>query len=87
MTRKEALLYINDNADRNTIYEREAEDLIDSIYDDFESRTCENCKWGNEVGDKTALLCGQAVCQGLDEYGQYMVCRDFGCNKWMEQDD
>ena len=49
---------------------------------DFESRTCNSCKWGIYVYNKDILLCGAAVCLGLDEYGQYVVTKDFGCNKW-----
>ena len=55
---------------------------VDTIYDDFESRTCSNCKWGLEIEDKEILLCGTAVCLGLDDYGQYVVTKDFGCNKF-----
>lgn len=48
---------------------------------DFEPRTCDSCKWGLPVDNKDILLCGTAVCLGLDEYGQYVVTKDFGCNK------
>ena len=56
--------------------------LMDKVFDSFKSRTCSNCEWGLEVDNKDILLCGNAVCLGLDEYGQYVVTKDFGCNKY-----
>ena len=58
---------------------------VNRIYDEFESRTCESCEWGMPIDNKDILLCGAAVCLGLDEYGQYVVTKGFGCNKWEEK--
>ena len=51
-------------------------DFIDIIYDDFESRTCENCK-----------RCQDEVCVNSDS----LLCADFvqpgfGCNKFERLD-
>lgn len=56
--------------------------FIDKIYDDFEARTCESCKYGNNIDGKDILLCGNAVCLDLTTYGQYVVTKNFGCNTW-----
>lgn len=60
--------------------------LIDKIYDDFEARTCESCRYSNiepyieEYGE-----CEKG-------YGWYWnshmeIGKDFGCNKWEAKDD
>ena len=55
MTREEALIkreenYYNTAGQENTT--DDVVDLINEIYDDFESRVCENCKYYNQL-DKT----------------------------------
>jgi len=45
--------------------------LIDEIYDDFEHRTCENCKYYN--------IC--SVQEAIDN-SRYIRPLDFGCNKF-----
>ena len=48
---------------------------IESIYDDFESRTCDNCRHSNQTS--YALYCRKDVKNltiGVD--------KDFGCNKF-----
>lgn len=46
--------------------------IIDDIYDDFESRVCENCK------HKTNRECNTII----DYFG-----KDFGCNKFERKED
>ena len=70
------LLELNDTT--NDLYTEISKNRVD----DFESRTCNSCKWGIYVYNKDILLCGAAVCLGLDEYWQYVVTKDFGCNKY-----
>ena len=43
---------------------------IDEIYDDFEQRTCENCKY------KERHKCIQR------DNGMMLITSDFGCNRW-----
>jgi len=53
-----------------------AESLIDSIYDDFKSRTCENCKYYVSVNESSGM------CINIDlTYIDAVDC-DFSCNKW-----
>lgn len=47
--------------------------VINEIYDDFESRTCESCKYHTKD-----LLCSLGICH-------FEINTDpdiFGCNKW-----
>ena len=44
--------------------------VIDNIYDDFESRICENCRYSNPVS---------YICQ---ELGGLQLDKDFGCNQF-----
>lgn len=55
----------------------EVSDLVDKIYDDFESRTCENCKHSIKEAKKFSdvLFCGYAL-----KFAQ--VKKDFGCNEF-----
>ena len=48
--------------------------FIDEIYNDIESRTCENCRW-YQIMDSTNLK----ICKLYDIHG----IKDFGCNKWV----
>jgi len=48
---------------------------VDKIYDDFESRTCENCKY-NLNGIE--CNCNESVVEWLDTD----TFPDFGCNKF-----
>jgi hypothetical protein len=51
--------------------------IIDQIYDDFESRTCESCKYSKTHKGKT-------IEDGVECSNQYMyrkfLLKDFGCN-------
>ena len=53
---------------------------IDSVYDDFESRTCENCIWFEDGFIEGSSLCGHDF---LYTQGNAFKCFiGFGCNKW-----
>lgn len=56
--------------------------LIDEIYDDFESRTCENCKHGEYEKNIKGIYCSFVNYCGSD----YME-KDFGCNKFERVED
>lgn len=59
---------------RSEIYEH-----INKIYDDFESRTCENCIYYNDMNESSGLCENMA----LPELG---VDKDFGCNKFSRKE-
>jgi hypothetical protein len=58
--------------------------VIDMIYFDFKSRTCENCTWANDLKNGT-YICGNSTCQDMNELGQYVTLKGFGCNKWEQK--
>ena len=49
--------------------------VVNSIYDNFESRTCESCKWNNS--NEYIRSCS------LVGYTRY---EDFGCNRWEQKE-
>lgn len=56
--------------------------LINDIYDDFESRTCSSCKY-RVLRTQNVYQCGNTESIGYDS-----VCQDTdGCNKWTEKKD
>ena len=55
------------------------EKLINAIHDDFESRTCESCKYGQMVLSDRAQ-CGNSL--NPFTYAGVTLDRDFCCNKW-----
>jgi len=79
MTREEAnreLFNEMINRSKNVVIPM-SDTLIDKIYDDFESRTCENCEWercGVCTNDES-LLCAD------------FIVNDFGCNKFIIKDN
>ncbi len=58
----------------------EVSDIIDMIYDDFESHVCENCKHSiKQSGYVNSYVCIVV----LDSRKDYIFLDgDFGCNKW-----
>lgn len=59
--------------------------LIDSIYDDFENRNCENCKHYNPSNYdlKEDILDQWIECANLYvETRELIQLKDFCCNKW-----
>jgi len=49
-------------------------EVIDKIYDDFDSQICSNCAYLN-TDMQSSTLC--------DLYIEVPEFKDFGCNKWM----
>ena len=56
-------------------------EFISDIYDDFESRTCENCRYYNskyEYCDNSNSVCNHLVVD---------IDKDFGCNKFERREE
>lgn len=51
--------------------------FIDKIYDDFESKTCENCK---HFDSHSSVCFEPKICE--DNSGYVRITKDFGCNKY-----
>ena len=58
--------------------------LIDEIYDDFESRTCENCKYFIDEKGTKLQFCNARTVGGIIGWNGYG--KDFGCNKFERKD-
>ena len=73
MTREEALehLFVQDNI---YVYHQDGTDLVNQIYDDFESHKCENCKH-------------EAKCNYWDVANEIGDLGTFSCSDWEKQDD
>ena len=56
-------------------------DLIDYIYADFDSRTCENCKYSNSTLISDVMLCDKNV---SSTHGAWKseINKGFGCNQF-----
>lgn len=67
--------------DAQVMLKEDAEDLVDEMYDDFESGICENCKWYN-----TKSLAN--FCDNIDSPSTYHQITEvsFGCNKFERKD-
>ena len=61
-----------------------AHELADELYDEFENRTCENCKYFKE-GEDITHICTIGNSCGVDEYGVPTVLMSFGCNEFKEK--
>ena len=100
MTRDEALKLLWSKGNINTISKTECDDIIKQIYDDFESRTCESCKYGKERNwdwDTGRHNINKSYeCQKLNNSGQitpyskyqedkFYCSPYFGCNKWEDK--
>ena len=58
--------------------------LIEKIYDDFESRTCSNCKYGLQFDYVTDYgMCEKSY--GWYWQGRMEITKDFGCNKFVRK--
>lgn len=55
--------------------------VINEIYDDFESRTCENCKYCIDDGSSGY------VCKGMSDVIHISSIDDFGCNKFERKEN
>jgi len=60
--------------------------LIDELYDDFNSRTCENCKHFNsvfnKVENKNKEFCANKKSLMFRVFKNEGVLKKFGCNKF-----
>ena len=75
----------SDIMDWYELYASDIHELVNRIYDDFESRTCSNCKhYKNlevfDIGDYRDVCTHPVV-------DKFVSCppKDFGCNKFVEQ--
>ena len=55
--------------------------VIKKIFDDFESRTCDNCKWCKLGGEYDNDTCENTSISAHLDTGT-MVASDFGCNRF-----
>ncbi len=72
MDRDEAKKGLWSTRNINTLSKVECNSILDAVYDDFESRTCENCKHYNN-------MCEYGITAPLFSEITY---KDFGCNKF-----
>jgi len=70
MTKEEALKIQYLVCDSNLL--KESEKLIEQIYDDFESRTCETCKHHEDIGKSYKACTELNINTGID----------FSCSLW-----
>ena len=90
MNREEAKLNMLITVDSNIgtyVKVSNADKTIDDIYNDFESRVCENC----EHSDSKTIRNGVILCKMRISYinisWKYQVRKDFGCNKFKRKED
>ena len=88
MNREEALGHIFVQID-GTVYPDDVEDLINSVYNDFESMTCENCKYFEKRYEHDGIgECNRIIINGVFtvgavyDYDNMFLPANFGCNKW-----
>ncbi len=77
MNREEAINKIDELWDIEVLSDSNANDVIDEIYDDLESRTCENCKYKMKVENP------RGYCKLISNNIPF---KDYGCNKWVVKD-
>lgn len=58
------------------------DEIIDEIYDDFESRTCESCRFNEN--DKCGIRHGIFL---MSNYGVEVNLDTFCCNQWETRDE
>ena len=84
MTREQAHIldmYSPERGNDGVVSKRSVYSLIECIFDDFESRTCENCKhWHSKRVDHP----NYRECNNEDAYGVFLNDTNykFGCNKF-----
>ena len=86
MTREEALKYRlgRDFYDQFEVWECDV--LVNKIYDDFNSRTCENCKYYERNVPLYGEHEGSCLNYIVVERDFGTVIADFGCNKFVRKD-
>jgi len=68
----------------------ELEDLIDKIYDDFENRICQSCKFYKveEIDSEDEMRDVMTGCSQFYMETNYAYdFKNFGCNRWERKDD
>lgn len=78
MTREQLLKICNKYKDNDVTDVVVLKEFINKIYDDFESRTCENCKHGVGYGG-LYTECNRTL--EIDMLNTF-VGEDYGCNKF-----
>ena len=61
------------------------EKFVNEIYDDFESRTCENCNYFIDEKGTKFQFCNASTEGGIIGWNGYG--KDFGCNKFERKTD
>lgn len=69
-----------EEAQKKRVEFQNCEAVINKIYDDFESKTCGNCKLGVET-NLGFIECGLEIFNCTDEFFD----KDFGCNKFQRK--
>jgi len=89
MTREEAKAEIVDNTNKWHYYLDDKKMLrkIDDIYDDFESRICENCKHLGHTIAAREYRKPQCMRYVIPNCPHQFTNLDFGCNKFERKDD
>lgn len=82
MTREEANDKVYDLTYQRETTETEIYELLDRIYNDFESMTCENCKYWTMNFHIGAGTCEKGIKQKETIDTWYDTYIDFGCNKF-----
>ena len=63
----------------------EVEEKIDQIYDDFESRTCGNCRYNDDMCTyQESIKVFSKVTRGVEHMLDFT---DFGCNRFEKEED
>ena len=86
MTREEAFAKITVCSNSLFMTKQKFKILIHTLYNDFESRVCENCKYFNEVSscehEKNTQYLMTSTQFTEQAYYQMGVTKDFGCNRF-----
>ncbi len=85
MTREEAKNIVTEIANKNKtivwLLDTDIFKIIDMIYDDFESRTCENCKYFKKETDDFGF-CEYTSKKETNSKNIFVVYKDFGCDRF-----
>ena len=85
MTRDEAINGICNI--RNNISFEISKVVVNKIYDDFESRTCDNCKWF-DIDESIDPNNHFGWCNNKESCCVSNICTlSFGCNEWESKDE
>ena len=85
MTREEAKKVIRNIGEGWAVSEGDVEELIDKIYDDFESKICKNCKYFKGTG--MIANCSNLEVGKMNGGAFIDVDENFGCNKFERREN